>query len=89
MTRDEMIEKVAESIYRDRNGAGCKHWNRLPNSHRHPYLQDAKSAIDTIFAALQDPTEEMMRAIGATSVQRLVWQAMLAASPLAPEGGRD
>lgn len=41
--------------------------------------------LDTIFAALKEPTEEMMKTIGATSVQRLVWHKMLSASPLAPK----
>ncbi|MBX8825283.1 hypothetical protein [Ochrobactrum sp. SFR4] len=51
-------------------------------------INTAGKICDLLFHALKEPTEEMMKAIGATSVQRRVWQSMLAASPLAPEGGR-
>lgn len=59
MTREELIEKVASSIYKVRNGAGCQHWGRLPNSHKLPYIQDANAAINTIFDALKEPTGKM------------------------------
>lgn len=54
-----MIEKVARAIYEARNGRGCKSWQRLPKSHREPYLSDARAAI----AAMRDPTDKQVDAM--------------------------
>lgn len=84
MTREKLTITVAKSIYEARNGKGVKSWHHIDNSHKSPYIDDAKAAIDTIFDALKVPTEEMLhtvRPINYTSI----WQSMLSASPLAPE----
>lgn len=80
MTRHELLHQVALAIM------GIDTQQKTPMPH---HLQYAENVLSTIFDALKEPTEDMMKTIGATSVQRSVWQKMLAASPLAPEGGRD
>ena len=101
MTRDELREKVARDICCEIMGI---EYDLMPESTTYldrktnpeASILDKQEAreisdliLDTIFAELKKPTEDMMKTIGATSVQRLVWQKMLAASPLAPEGGKD
>lgn len=83
MTRDELREKVAQSIcYSDMYEDV---FDVLSADQKEQFICNADAALDTIFAALKEPTEEMMKTIGATSVQRLVWHKMLSASPLAPK----
>jgi hypothetical protein len=41
-----VTEIVAKAIYESRNGRGCRRWSLLLNSHKEPYLADAKAAID-------------------------------------------
>lgn len=72
MTRDEMIGAISHAIV-------------VGESNYIPSKVTAEAILNTILAALKEPTEEMMNTIGATSIQRLVWQAMLSASPLAPK----
>lgn len=81
MTHDELVERVARAIYEHRNGAGCKPWSRQPQSHREPYLADARAAIAAVYEALKEPTEAM---VAAGIIQIFVedaYTAMLAASP--------
>lgn len=52
------IEEVARAIYEKRNGHGCKAWGHQPNSHKAPYLSDARAAIET----MRTPTEAMVDA---------------------------
>lgn len=77
MTHEELIEKVASIISAPTFQYDLHYIVGLNKKTEH--------IIYTILTALQDPTEDMMKTIGATSVQRLVWQKMLAASPLAGE----
>lgn len=52
----------------------------------------ADEVIDAIYKSIEWPTEQMNDVGGNLSdigVPSMVWQAMLAASPLAPEGGKD
>lgn len=110
MTRDELIEKVARSIlyeryfvpdydsYKDEK----EFWENLDEDHLYDAKSEAVSAIDTIFAALKEPTASMSVAgceaddplVGlidwngdnctTREAVNAVWQAMLSASPLAP-----
>lgn len=87
-SKEKLTITVAKSIYEARNGKGVKSWHHIDNSHKSPYIDDAKAAIMTIFDALKEPTEEMNDEweFGAHSyTSKEVWQAMLFASPLAPE----
>ena len=81
MTRDELREKmfyIVKGISNQSSTCGgfddyeCK--------------EEAENILDTILTALQEPTEEMLHAVSPINGNR-VWQAILAASPLAPEGG--
>lgn len=83
MTHEELIEKVARDICQSDMIDDI--FDEMSSSQKVQYLFSAKAAISTILSALQEPTEEMMKTVGATSIQRLVWQAMLSASPLAPK----
>lgn len=53
-----MVERVARAIYEGRNGRGCAPWSRQSNSHKSPYLGDARASIE----ALREPTEKMLGA---------------------------
>lgn len=49
----EMVERVARTIYEQRNGYGCVPWSRRDHAHKAPYLADARAAIEaTGMAAL-------------------------------------
>lgn len=78
MTRDELREKVADALSNLFLGS---------QELRGFYEDAADAAIDTIFAALKDPTREIAKAWFNTSGIDFSedWQAMLSASPLAPE----
>ncbi|MFI3904005.1 hypothetical protein [Ochrobactrum sp. S1502_03] len=56
------LTNAAKAIYESRNGARCKPWSQLPQSHQAPYLDDAEAARKSFFAALQEPTEGMLDA---------------------------
>ncbi|KAB2674873.1 hypothetical protein [Brucella tritici] len=56
------LTNAAKAIYESRNGARCKPWSQLPQSHQAPYLDDAEAARKSFFAALQEPTEGMYQA---------------------------
>lgn len=87
MTRDELIERVAEAIHKERNGFGCMAWARTQAVYKDAYRSDARASINTIFAALKEPTEEMTVNGYVHCYKPLsTWQAMLNASPLAPKG---
>lgn len=91
MTRDELIEKVARSmdsqLWLDKDN-----WIDIPSLTLSRSLQFAEVAINTIFDALKEPTDEMCFA-----AEEYDWEAnhditfsecfvsMLSASPLAPE----
>lgn len=86
MTREELIEKVAECIAEF----------YLSDTKQASIYHDVSEEIsDTIFYALKHPTKDM-RKVGsearwATPVRNAdcvteIWQAMLNASPLAKEG---
>lgn len=86
MTRDEMIGAISHAIV-------------VGESNYIPSKVTAEAILNTIFAALKEPTEEMRErgydAIGdedlnpTTLGMNQLWQAMLTASPLAPEGERE
>ena len=54
--QNEMINRVAKSIYESRNGNGCKPWRPLGAAHKAPYLSDAQAALE----AMRNPTEHMI-----------------------------
>lgn len=86
------VTNAAKAIYESRNGARCKPWSQLPQSHQQPYLDDAEAARKSFLAALQEPTEAALEAgyawdehVTATETHprnRGLWRAMLNASPL-------
>lgn len=86
------VTNAAKAIYESRNGAGRTPWSQLPWSHKVPYLDDAEAARKSFFAALQEPTEEMIEAgcdqydfgdqITQGEILAKEWRAMLAASAL-------
>ncbi len=82
MTNEELIEKVAQQMgYID--GVSPENYKSL-----------AEAALSTILAALQEPTTAMYKNAhghyeGEAFLPHGLWQAMLAASPLAPEGGKQ
>lgn len=55
---ENMMERIGKAIYEGRNGNGCTAWGRLPQSHKAPYLSDARAAIE----AMREPTPEMLAA---------------------------
>lgn len=82
MTRDELREKVARAIcYSDMNEDV---FDALSAYQKEQFICNADAAIDTIFAALKEPTEEMETAAIDAGDDDCLWQAMLSASPLAP-----
>lgn len=91
MTREELIEKVAISIH-ETMWANVD-FDRLHGQQKKHLRKEAEIAVNTIFAALKEPTEEMIDAyfnnsLAATTMAGICandWQSMLAASPLAPE----
>lgn len=46
----DIVEVIAEEIYKARNGHGCRAWNSLPNSHKEPYRLDARAALSALTA---------------------------------------
>lgn len=77
------LTNAAKAIYESRNGARCKPWSQLPQSHQAPYLDDAEAARKSFFAALQDPTEGMLEECSdAWRYGQVLWPKMLAASAL-------
>lgn len=67
MTEPELIEKMAEAIYRKRNGHGCVPWSRLHRDHKTPYIGDARAALAAIResgreVAPAEPDDAMIRA---------------------------
>lgn len=96
MTHDELIKKVAKAI----NGPfrplpeGSPHtleqlrdirWTQINGRERNLCLASAKAAISTIYAALQEPTEEMRQAYQDANCwpnEETIWRAMLNASAL-------
>ena len=80
------LTNAAKAIYESRNGARCKPWSQLPQSHQALFLDDAEAARKSFFAALQEPTEVMNAAaykmmLGPTATQQ-IWSGLLAASAL-------
>jgi hypothetical protein len=45
---EEIIPKIARSIYEGRNGRGCRSWGGLPKAHQEPYLRDALAVIEAL-----------------------------------------
>lgn len=83
MTRCELIEELGECLFQADVGDGAM---KLYYA-KHHYESMATIALDTIFAALKEPTEEMLdEARRYCDVPINTWQAMLNASPLAPKG---
>ncbi len=84
MTRGELIENAALKVA-ERRG-----WDAADKQ----LISETNLIADTIFAALKEPTLAMYKSAhghyeGEVYLPHGLWQAMLAASPLAPEGGRD
>lgn len=81
MTRDELIEEAARIIHAD-----CARGLAVYPMHT------ARKIADLFYGALNAPSEAMMKAatintkdpVGLFAIS--AWQAMLTASPLAPEG---
>lgn len=76
-----VIERVAKAIRDDRNGSGGTPWGHLPNSHKAPYLSDARAAIE----AMREPEEAMLIkgcAIPGVSLEtgKRMWLAMINAA---------
>ena len=44
MTRNEIIDAMARSIYQSRNGHGCVSWSLIDRAHKRPYIGDAEAA---------------------------------------------
>lgn len=89
MNRAELIENMARAMYRRDYGNEFA-FNK--NGMNEIYLGYSETSLELAFAAMLYPTEAMKRAAwyDAKSYHNSdIWQAMLAASPLAPEGGRD
>ena len=94
MPSKELVSAVAKAIYEKRNGRGCKPWSYQTMSHQQPYLDDAQAALSTILAALQEPTEGMLKEAHKAEDESAVhnygslpsatdyWDFMLAASAL-------
>lgn len=78
MTRDELIEKVARAIY------VADDMDETYEEMETFFKCLATSAIDTIFTALKEPTDEMEKSAIDAAEDDCLWQAMLNASPLAP-----
>lgn len=77
MTIDELIKKISQDLSEAFLGS-----DELKGF----YEDAAEIAIDTIFAALQEPTEEMLdEARWYCDVPINTWQTMLNASPLKPK----
>lgn len=79
MASKELIEKVARAI-KNADREICSGLDDL-------YEEQARAAISTILAALQEPTEEMINKsrgyyVGSTPYAVLHYKAMLNASPL-------
>lgn len=64
VTTESMIERVALAIYEKRNGRGCKPWSIQTKSHKSPYLDDARAAIE----AMREPTIGMLSAADDTII---------------------
>lgn len=100
MTHEELIEKVAKSMFDGERGFATEMgFKNQIQPIRDRYCSYAKAAISTILTALQEPTEEMERAAfdefevtnpmqfkTGTLARNAIWGAMLNASPLA--GGK-
>lgn len=82
------LTNAAKAIYESRNGAGCRPWSQLPAIAKAAYLDDAEAARKSFFAALQEPTDEMLGAgqkawlADPLKKSSTLWRAMLSASPL-------
>lgn len=78
------LTNAAKAIYESRNGARCKPWSQLPQSHQAPYLDDAEAARKSFLAALQEPTPKMQLVVSANWGRRTwaEYQQVLAASAL-------
>ncbi|MDM8346230.1 MULTISPECIES: hypothetical protein [unclassified Pseudochrobactrum] len=86
MTRDELIEEAARIIHAD-----CARGLAVYPMHT------ARKIADLFYGALKEPTEKMVIAAGkawgitvtSNEYENMEdeWRLMLAASPLAPEGG--
>lgn len=67
MTRDELREKVARAILIERFFETDRHnyvdvdefWQLLDDDHKYDASNEADAVLDTIFAALKEPTDEM------------------------------
>lgn len=83
MTHEELIEKVARAIH------AADDVDETYNEMKSFFNCLAQAAISTILDALQEPTEEMIKAGSELFCQSYeaphIWQDMLDASPLAPE----
>lgn len=101
MTRDELIEKVARSILYERYFVSdCDNykdekefWDDVDEDNLYDAKSEAVAAIDTIFAALKEPTRNMKTAWDDDMSDWInediedpwhPWVVMLNASPLAP-----
>lgn len=86
MPSKELIEKVAQAIMSSRNDGGwiIEDWDaeRKDDSHVDQTIRQAQSAIATILAALQEPSEHMLAEAMYLDRPIYVWRAMLAASAL-------
>lgn len=83
MTRDELIKEIAYQLAIEKAGGE----GTIPD----PVFFEgmAKVAIETVFYALKEPTEEMVSAgneYGAFIGAYGIWKDMLSASPLAKDG---
>lgn len=88
MTRNELREKVARAIcYSDMNEDV---FDALSAYQKEQFTCNAEAALDTIFAALKEPTEDMtVNGYVHCYKPSQTWQAMLSASPLAPKGKEE
>lgn len=62
MTHDELVEKVARSIYESRNGVGATPWTILTKARKEPYQGDARAALSVVYEAIREPTPVMISA---------------------------
>lgn len=46
----DIFDRVARAIYEKRNGPGCRPWARQPAAYKAPYLDDARAALEVIYA---------------------------------------
>lgn len=82
MASKELIEKVARGFAR--RWIGADKWHVLSEEGRELYRGDARVAISTILAALQEPTPAMQLVVSANWGRRTwaEYQQVLNASPL-------